>query len=57
VSTKNTPTQGIAFSLNRDDPGIHYNLGHALHSRGDLDQAIAENREAIRLKKDFAEAH
>jgi Tfp pilus assembly protein PilF len=28
-----------------------------LHSGGDLDQAIAENREAIRLKKDFAEAN
>jgi tetratricopeptide (TPR) repeat protein len=35
----------------------HSNLGSALHAKGLLDEAIAEHREAIRLKKDFATAH
>ncbi len=35
----------------------HYGLGLALLDQGRLDEAIAENREAIRLKKDYAEAH
>ena len=38
-------------------PTAHYNLGIALHDQGKLDEAIAEYREAIRLKPDYAEAH
>jgi tetratricopeptide (TPR) repeat protein len=38
-------------------PGAHYNLGLALHRKGQLDEAIAEFRETIRLKKDSAAAH
>lgn len=35
----------------------HVNLGIALYFKGDLDQVIAEFREAIRLQPDFAPAH
>lgn len=35
----------------------HTNLGAALHDKGDLDGAIAEQREAIRLQPDNAGAH
>jgi tetratricopeptide (TPR) repeat protein len=35
----------------------HVNLGNALATKGKLDEAIAEYREAIRLKKDYAKAH
>src|SRR5262249_14394766 len=35
----------------------HNNLGIALHTKGRLDEEIAEYREAIRIQKDFAEAH
>ncbi len=35
----------------------HHNLGNALNDQGKLDEAIAEYREAIRLKPDDAEAH
>ena len=35
----------------------HINLGNALTAQGKLDEAIAEFREAIRLKPDYAEAH
>ena len=38
-------------------PQAHSNLGNALSDTGRLDEAIAECREAIRLKKDFALAH
>jgi Flp pilus assembly protein TadD len=34
-----------------------YNLGNALRNRGQLDEAIAEYREAIRLNKDDANPH
>ena len=33
----------------------HHNLGVALKDQGKLDEAIAEYREAIRLKPDYAE--
>jgi len=35
----------------------HYNLGVVLTHKGQVDEAIAECREAIRIKKDYAEAH
>ena len=35
----------------------HYNLGNVLDGKGDHEGAIAELREAIRLKPDLAEAH
>src|SRR5262249_20385785 len=35
----------------------HTNLGEALYAKGRLDEAIAAFRQAIRLKKDFPEAH
>jgi tetratricopeptide (TPR) repeat protein len=34
----------------------HTNLGHALAAERRLDEAIAQNREAIRIKPDYAEA-
>ena len=36
------------------DAGVHLNRATALYERGDLDGAIAELREAIRLKPDLA---
>jgi tetratricopeptide (TPR) repeat protein len=36
---------------------VHLDLGLVLRAKGRLDEAIAEEREAIRLKKDYAEAH
>jgi tetratricopeptide (TPR) repeat protein len=35
----------------------HYNLGNALRDQGKLPEAIAEFREAMRLKPDYAGAH
>jgi len=35
----------------------HYSLGNALAEKGQYDAAIAEYREAIRLKPHYAEAH
>ena len=35
----------------------HYRLGIALRFQGKLDAAIAEYREAVRLKPEYAEAH
>ena len=35
----------------------HVNLGLALEAQGKLDEAVAEYREAIRLKPDDASAH
>jgi len=48
----------IAVALRPQSPGAHLNLGYALErSTRRLDEAIAEYREAIRLDKDYAEAH
>jgi tetratricopeptide (TPR) repeat protein len=35
----------------------HYNLGIALHDRGETDQAMNHYRQAIELRPDYAEAH
>ena len=43
-----------------DNPGCwlaHYNLGIALHDRGETDQAITHYRQAIALRPVYAEAH
>jgi tetratricopeptide (TPR) repeat protein len=47
----------VMVAVRPESPGAHYNLGLALYAKGRLDEAIAEYREAIRIKKDFAEAH
>jgi tetratricopeptide (TPR) repeat protein len=47
-----------ALDIKPDDPVAHFNLGKTLYSvPGHMDEAIRELREAIRLKKDYAEAH
>jgi Tfp pilus assembly protein PilF len=46
-----------AVALRPDSPGVHINLGLALHDQGKPAAAAAEYREAIRLKKDYPEAH
>jgi serine/threonine protein kinase/Flp pilus assembly protein TadD len=38
-------------------PDIHYNLGVALDTQGELEAAIAEYQATIQLKPNFAEAH
>lgn len=40
-----------------NDAQGHFNLGTALSRKGDLDGAITEFRQAIRLKPDYADAH
>jgi tetratricopeptide (TPR) repeat protein len=47
----------VAVALQPQSPGAHFNLGLALQNKGQLDEAIPEYREAIRLKEDYAEAH
>jgi tetratricopeptide (TPR) repeat protein len=47
----------VAVALQAQSPGARYNLGLALHNKGQLDEAIPEYREAIRIKNDYAEAH
>jgi serine/threonine protein kinase/tetratricopeptide (TPR) repeat protein len=47
----------VEVALRPGSPGAHLNLGNALSDKGRLDEAIAEYREAIRLKKDYAAAH
>jgi serine/threonine protein kinase len=53
----------IAVALRPQSPGAHVNLGYALinlgyalNDKGQLDAAIAEYREALRLKADYAKA-
>jgi Flp pilus assembly protein TadD len=43
--------------MSRPDAEAHFNLGNALRAQGKTDEAIAEFREAIRLKPDHASAH
>jgi len=47
----------LAGSLLPGAAATHHSLGLALYKKGDVDGAIAEYREAIRLKPDYAEAH
>jgi tetratricopeptide (TPR) repeat protein len=47
----------VAIRLKPDYADAHYNLGRALSSKGQTDEAIAAYREAIRLAPDFPEAH
>jgi tetratricopeptide (TPR) repeat protein len=47
----------VAVALRPQSPGARLSLGNALRDQGDLNGAIAECREAIRLKNDYAEAH
>jgi tetratricopeptide (TPR) repeat protein len=43
--------------LNPNYPQTHYNLGIAYHKKKNFDKAITSLNEAIRLKKDFADAY
>src|SRR5205807_738129 len=45
-----------AIALMPDNASMRQNLGHALHDRGDLDEAIAQLRHAVALKPDYARA-
>jgi serine/threonine protein kinase/Flp pilus assembly protein TadD len=47
----------IAVALRPQSPGARYNLGMVLEENGQVSDAIAEYREACRLKMDYAEAH
>jgi tetratricopeptide (TPR) repeat protein len=47
----------LAKSLQPGDAAAHYNLGVALSNKGDLDGAIAEWREALRLNPNYGDAH
>jgi serine/threonine protein kinase/Flp pilus assembly protein TadD len=47
----------VAVALQPQSPGTHLNLGVALSNKNLLDEAIAEYREAARLKRDYATAH
>jgi tetratricopeptide (TPR) repeat protein len=47
----------VMVAVRPESPGAHYNLGLALQAKGRLAEAIAEYRETLRLKKDYAEAH
>ena len=35
----------------------HYNLGRAFHSQGEIDKAIYQYRQAVKVKPDYAEAY
>jgi predicted O-linked N-acetylglucosamine transferase (SPINDLY family) len=43
--------------LRPDFAGAHHNLGFALSDKGQLEESIAEYRQAIRLKPNYVEAH
>jgi tetratricopeptide (TPR) repeat protein len=47
----------VAVALRPESPGAHVILGIALQAKDRWDEAIAEYREAIRIKKDYTEAH
>jgi tetratricopeptide (TPR) repeat protein len=45
------------FSQVQSAAEAHYNLGVALYDKDDLDGAIREYREALRIQPDYADAH
>ena len=45
-----------AIRARLDSAGAHNNLGFALVAQGQLDEAIASYRQALRLRPDYAEA-
>jgi hypothetical protein len=45
------------FRANQDNVQAHYNLGHALLRKGDLDAAIQEFRETVRINPNISDAH
>ena len=45
------------MGLSPDLPAAHYDLGVALLNKGNLDRAIAEFHEVLRLAPGFAEGH
>jgi hypothetical protein len=45
------------LSVTADNSFINYNLGAALAEKGDLDAAIQEYQDAVRISPDFKEAH
>src|SRR5262249_10876190 len=50
----------VAFSgesVSLPVPEAHHNLGNVLMAKGRLDEAIDEYREAIRIQRDYPEAH
>jgi Flp pilus assembly protein TadD len=47
----------VAAAIRPHSPGAHLNLGKALSDRGQFDEAIAEYREALRIKSDYGAAH
>jgi tetratricopeptide (TPR) repeat protein len=51
------PFLRVCVALRPQSPGARLNLGRALEDMGDLDGAIAEYREAIRLKNDYVDAY
>jgi Flp pilus assembly protein TadD len=44
-------------TANPEQSQVHHNLGNLLHSIGRNDEAVAAQREAIRLKPNYVEAH
>src|SRR5947209_19820724 len=47
----------IARRIRPAHASAHYNLGHALHTQGKVEQAMVQYREALRIKPDLAQAH
>jgi tetratricopeptide (TPR) repeat protein len=47
----------LAVALRPASPAAHFNLASVLKDNGQLDEAAAEFRQAIAVKKDYVEAH